>query len=907
MAQLKTLKVEGKSQLDGNTKVSTLTGASDKLKYNNKELAFVEDVTKVSNDLSSELANTNEALETYKSENAIAIGKIKNTADSAIQSATFAGKEMAKSGTKLEIAQADARTALGLGTAAYTDKEAYDTAGSAKAVEGQLNAYKDENAQAIASVKETADSAIQSATFAGAEMAKSGTNLNITQTEARTALGLGSAAYTNSNTYDTAGSAAAVQSQLETYKISNAAAIYNINTEIGKVKETAEDAKEAIDAFLKDAEATGDAIDTLIEIQNQLNAGEASAASMLSEIKQIKDGTTVVPKATHAETSEIATTAIDTLTTNASQTNGNVYLITKKQTNATDSVKIKGVDGIKVTTDANSAINIAHTNNVTGATISGSSGTIDSAGSINIPQITYDAQGHITSTGTTKITLPNSTYSLTKSADGTEIILKRGTDEISKVVDAASSVSNHYTPEADTNSQLSVDASSTTAATWGGTDLVTGVNIQRDAKGHVTGVTVDSIQMPANPDTNTTYSINKTSKGVISLKNINTNDLQEIVTVYPAEDCKTFTSDSGTVTPLAVQKGAEFFAITRPPKRAANNPANPGTAGTCTTNNIVRWLNAAGDVQDSNIKIEDVTNTKDSSKKAQVITIPAEGGKKMVYGYCTDQVDGTSFIGGVFPEDATSYPYASGLAIGGTSGNLLWKGKQVVTMNDIAGADTLGVVRGFHRTSGKATGTKTTTASNAPAINARSTTSGRYYGVETDASGYMFVNVPWTNVNSSYLPKSGGDISGHIYLTGSQASSSTGNTSQIVFGTSSSNHIAISSNNHALVLNPTTSTTANQIVLYLDKASVFPSGISANVTGNLTGTASKATADGSGNNIVNTYVPKSGTTMTGALKAQNNANYTTSQMRNISYYKEGTSLPSASTSLNGDMIVIYEE
>lgn len=65
------------------------------------------------------------------------------------------------------------------------------------------------------------------------------------------------------------------------------------------------------------------------------------------------------------------------------------------------------------------------------------------------------------------------------------------------------SVENHYTPSADSDAALSVDASSTTSATWGSTDLVTGVNIQRDAKGHVTGVTVDSIQMPSNPNTDT--------------------------------------------------------------------------------------------------------------------------------------------------------------------------------------------------------------------------------------------------------------------------------------------------------------------------------------------------------------------------------------------------------------------
>jgi hypothetical protein len=37
----------------------------------------------------------------------------------------------------------------------------------------------------------------------------------------------------------------------------------------------------------------------------------------------------------------------------------------------------------------------------------------------------------------------------------------------------------------------------------------------------------------------------------------------------------------------------------------------------------------------------------------------------------------------VFPNDATSYPYNAGLAIGGTSGNLLWKGSKVAVEGDI--------------------------------------------------------------------------------------------------------------------------------------------------------------------------------------------------------------------------------
>lgn len=86
-------------------------------------------------------------------------------------------------------------------------------------------------------------------------------------------------------------------------------------------------------------------------------------------------------------------------------------------------------------------------------------------------------------------------YGVDVAADGAMTVNVPWTD--TKVTSAA----NHYTPSAETASQLSVDASSTVAATWNSTSMVTGVNIQRDSKGHVTGVTVDSVKMPANPNT----------------------------------------------------------------------------------------------------------------------------------------------------------------------------------------------------------------------------------------------------------------------------------------------------------------------------------------------------------------------------------------------------------------------
>lgn len=75
------------------------------------------------------------------------------------------------------------------------------------------------------------------------------------------------------------------------------------------------------------------------------------------------------------------------------------------------------------------------------------------------------------------------------------------------------SVANHYTPAADSSAALSANASSTTAATWNSTSLVTGVNLQRDAKGHVTGVTVNSIKMPANPNIDTNQKVTAKDSG----------------------------------------------------------------------------------------------------------------------------------------------------------------------------------------------------------------------------------------------------------------------------------------------------------------------------------------------------------------------------------------------------------
>lgn len=84
---------------------------------------------------------------------------------------------------------------------------------------------------------------------------------------------------------------------------------------------------------------------------------------------------------------------------------------------------------------------------------------------------------------------------VTLSADATN---KKVTINSSYTDKSVTAVGNHYTPA--TSATYTVDATATsTVASWGETALVTGVNIQHDAAGHITGVTLDSIKMPNNP------------------------------------------------------------------------------------------------------------------------------------------------------------------------------------------------------------------------------------------------------------------------------------------------------------------------------------------------------------------------------------------------------------------------
>lgn len=145
---------------------------------------------------------------------------------------------------------------------------------------------------------------------------------------------------------------------------------------------------------------------------------------------------------------------------------------------------------------------------------------------------------------------------VTSDSSGNITISSTDTNTDTKVT----SVDNHYSPTANSSSEISKDASSATEATWGTTSLVTGVNIQRDAKGHVTGMTLDSIKMPAKPET---------SSSNVVLPFI---EIVGSTTVYPISG--TFTDDQASAL-ISEAFGVISF---RPSGSADNVPLLPQTS-----------------------------------------------------------------------------------------------------------------------------------------------------------------------------------------------------------------------------------------------------------------------------------------------------------------------------------------
>ena len=136
-------------------------------------------------------------------------------------------------------------------------------------------------------------------------------------------------------------------------------------------------------------------------------------------------------------------------------------------------------------------------------------------------------------------------------------------DTISASDSRVTDVTNHYTPTANSGAALSVSASGGSVLAWGGSFL-TGVSIQRDAKGHVTGVTGSSVKLPAYPS-NVKQTASTASEEYPVLIKSNTGagettsnvQLASGITINPSSNTLTATSFTGALNGTADRATAD--------------------------------------------------------------------------------------------------------------------------------------------------------------------------------------------------------------------------------------------------------------------------------------------------------------------------------------------------------------
>lgn len=151
------------------------------------------------------------------------------------------------------------------------------------------------------------------------------------------------------------------------------------------------------------------------------------------------------------------------------------------------------------------------------------------------------------------------------------------------------------------------------------------------------------------------------------------------VTKYSRYSNKFYINPSTGVLTAPTFKGALDGNATSATKATQDGDGNVITSTYAKASHTHSYLPLAGGTLTGQLLIS--TGTTQSATKG--IKWSAINSKNPYIGYATDQIDGTFLIGSLLGTN-----YASGLAIGGGSGNLLWKGAKVVTATDLAGYST---------------------------------------------------------------------------------------------------------------------------------------------------------------------------------------------------------------------------
>ena len=291
---------------------------------------------------------------------------------------------------------------------------------------------------------------------------------------------------------------------------------------------------------------------------------------------------------------------------------------------------------------------------------------------------------------------------------------------------------NHYEPSQDSTATLSVDAEGSSSASWNSTSLVTGVNIQRDSKGHVTNLTLDSVKMPTNPlpsniptkwlgtSSSTAAAGNHTHDAYITAVN-SENHYKALGTTKTSGLYKTTIDEAGHITAATVVEASDITKL--------------GIASTAAATTSAAGLMTAADKTKLNGIATGANNYSLPTASGSIL-----GGIKVGSNLSITN-DGT------LSATDTTYSVGTGLVLSGTTFKTKLKSEAAATYES----------------------------------NTITTTQNRYYAVVPDKLGYLSVNVPWTDTDEKvkYTDKS---TSTTEYSLGFKPSTVTnGNTGEVYY------------------------------------------------------------------------------------------------------------------------------
>jgi len=364
--------------------------------------------------------------------------------------------------------------------------------------------------------------------------------------------------------------------------------------------------------------------------------------------------------------------------------------------------------------------------------------------------------GHVAVfSGTSGKVIKDGTYTIGKSVPSNAVF----TDTDTKVTSSA----NHYSPATATGSDVSASATGATAA-WN-IDVVKGVTLNTDGKGHVTGMSVTSGKIPANPNTDTHRPIQV--NGTQALGN-NTTALNLI----PGSNVSITDGGSGNVTiaatdttyesKAAASGGTAVSLVTTGEKYTWNNKTS--NTGTVTKVSTGAGLTGGDITTSGTVKANLTSETK--------LTNAAADGTETAGRVYPVRLDKNSKLAVNVPWENTTYE-SKAAASGGTDVSLVTTGEKATWNSKTSNTGTVtsvatgaGLTGGTITTSGtvKANLTSETKLTNAAADGTE--TAGRIYPVRLDKNSKLAVNVPWENTTYSSKTAASGGTEVSLVTTG---------------------------------------------------------------------------------------------------------------------------------------------